>query len=250
MLVYLYDGTLEGLFCCVFESYKRREIPDMCCDEDHLQYALEQQLVHIKTIPARANRVWSGFISQCGEDAAMKVRDCFLSYEHDRASMLLRYMRLGFAHGKAVSGMLAHPDVLPVEKMYSHIGREQARFIQFLRFELMENGVYFARMQPVNNVLPLIMPHFADRYTDQPFVIYDPGHGIAGVYDLNGWYMAETGSINLPAAAESEREWKAMWRKFYGTVAIKERRNAKLMQQLCPKRYWVDMTEMPAIIKL
>ena len=26
-VVYAYDGSFEGLLCCVFESYERREIP-------------------------------------------------------------------------------------------------------------------------------------------------------------------------------------------------------------------------------
>jgi probable DNA metabolism protein len=244
MLIYLYDGTLEGLLCCVFGSYSRKEIPDVVCGEGYLQYSLDQRLVRVETHTARASRVWNGFVSQCGEEAAMKVRACFLSCEHERPTWILRYMRLGFSHGKAIIGMLTHPDVIPVEKMYSLVAREQKRFIEFVRFELMENGVYFARIQPHNNVMPLIMPHFADRYTDQPFLIYDSVNGIAGVYDLNEWYLVETHGVNLNPVADEEREWKAMWKKFYDTVAVKERRNAKLMQQLCPKKYWKDMIEM------
>ena len=26
-IIYRYDGTYEGLLCCVFESYEKREIP-------------------------------------------------------------------------------------------------------------------------------------------------------------------------------------------------------------------------------
>jgi probable DNA metabolism protein len=219
MLIYLYDGTLEGLLCCVFESYTRREVPDAVCDDGDLQYSLDQRLVRIETKAAHANRVWNGLAAQCGEEVAMKIRSCFLSCEHERATWLLRYMRLAFAHGRAVIGMLAHPDVLPVEKMCSLVGRESKRFIEFVRFELMENGVYFARISAQNNVMPLIMPHFADRYTDQPFIIYDPAHGVAGVYDLNEWYLVETDSINLPPAADAEREWKAMWKKYRGQRA-------------------------------
>ena len=26
-LIYLYDGSFEGLLCCVFQSYEKKEIP-------------------------------------------------------------------------------------------------------------------------------------------------------------------------------------------------------------------------------
>jgi probable DNA metabolism protein len=248
-LVYLYDGTLNGFFSCVYESYVRKDLPDLVCEESMLQFGFEQRLVSIGTNEAHAARVVRGLAGTCGEETYRKVHKVFLSFEHNRATMLMRFVHTAFAHGRAVEGMLAHPDVLPVDKMFCHIGREQQRFTQFLRFERMENGVYYGRIQPMNNVLPLIMPHFADRFTDQPFLIYNPVHKIAGVYDLNDWYLVETDQISLPEAAEDEREWKARWKRFYQAIAIKERRNEKLRRSLCPKRYWADMLEMPAVIR-
>ena len=47
-------------------------------------------------------------------------------------------------------------------------------------------------------------------------------------------------------ASPEERElgYQKLWKSFYNALAIEERRNEKLRQQHCPKRFWENMTEM------
>lgn len=34
-VTYCYDGSFEGFLCCIFESYRNKEVPTaICCDED------------------------------------------------------------------------------------------------------------------------------------------------------------------------------------------------------------------------
>ena len=248
-LVYVFDGSFDGLWSCIYDSYTKKEVPDLVCEDGFLQYGFEQQIHTVISNPESSLRVQRGFIKTCGQHATDIVRQCFLSHEPDRMTRLFRYIQLGFERGRSIVNMLAHHDVLPVEKMRMHIGNETHRFHQFVRFSQMENGVYYARIHPLNNVVPLIMPHFADRYNDQPFLIYDPGNGIAGVYDLNDWYLVETDDLQLPDESEAERDWKALWKQFYSSITIQQRRNEKLRRNFCPKRYWSDMLEMPIVIR-
>ena len=248
-LVYVFDGSFDSFWNCVYDSYIKKEIPDAICIDGNLQCGFEQYVHAVEGNSANSLRVQRGFAKACGQRASDIVRQCFLSFEHERMTWLFQYIRLGFERGSIITGMLAHPSVLPVEKMRMHIGNEVHRFHQFVRFSQMANGVYYARIQPLNNVVPLIMPHFADRYNDQPFLIYDPGNGIAGVYDLNDWYLVETDSLQLPEESEAEQEWKALWKQFYSSITIQQRRNEKLRRSFCPKRYWADMMEMPTVIR-
>ncbi len=43
--------------------------------------------------------------------------------------------------------------------------------------------------------------------------------------------------------AESEAAFRALWRRFYDTIAIKERENPRCRMSHMPKRYWGVMTE-------
>ena len=38
--------------------------------------------------------------------------------------------------------------------------------------------------------------------------------------------------------------WQNLWKVFYRTIAVEGRRNPKLRQNLCPKRFWPLMTEL------
>ena len=57
-LIYLYDGSFDGLLCCIFESYANHEIPDEICPE----YAYEQEVLwqvrQIETNGDYADRVF------------------------------------------------------------------------------------------------------------------------------------------------------------------------------------------------
>ena len=44
-------------------------------------------------------------------------------------------------------------------------------------------------------------------------------------------------------AGEEELRYRAMWRKFYDTIAIEGRYNPRCRMTQMPKRYWGDMTE-------
>jgi probable DNA metabolism protein len=54
----------------------------------------------------------------------------------------------------------------------------------FVRFEKMQDGVFFAKIDPDFNVLPLIRKHFKDRYQDQKWMIYDLRRNYGILYDL------------------------------------------------------------------
>ena len=42
---------------------------------------------------------------------------------------------------------------------------------------------------------------------------------------------------------EREAEYRLLWKRFYDTIAIKERENPRLRMSNMPKRYWGTMTE-------
>ncbi|MDL2233282.1 TIGR03915 family putative DNA repair protein [Ruminococcaceae bacterium OttesenSCG-928-L11] len=247
-LAYLYDDTFDGLLSAVFATYKRREEPYIIATGDNLQVMFGQEVVAIDTDFSHARRVESGIRKVMGADGWEAVRTAYLSHDGDRATKIYRYIRLGMKIGRAVATHLSHEDVQPILDMNRHTGNEAHLLTGFVRFSLMENGVYFARITPKNNVMPLILPHFAERFGDQPFLIHDPVHQIAGVFDLRDSYMVETDALNLPELAEGEEAWQKMWKRFYETIAIKERTNPKLRRTHMPMRYWHNMTEMNPLL--
>jgi len=246
MLTYVYDGTLEGFLCCIFALYTRHEVPDEIVEADYFQLRLDQQRVSIATDLAQADRVWQGIKKRMGAGALTKVRGVFLTSDPDKAIKLCRWLMKGFTVGKRIYNDITSEVGEPVEALYRRIAREQNQMIQFARFSQQENGVWFAKINPIDSVVPLIMDHFAARFNIQPFVIYDERHHLAGIYDRTQWYLAQTGELHLPEASAEEARYQALWRTFYDAIAIKERLNPHLRQNLLPKRFWGNMVELNA----
>ena len=242
-IAYVYDGTLEGLFTAVFTAFRRKENPAVIAPEGRLQMALGQEVITIQTDSALSERVEKGIRQKMGDMVYEDIWTAFLSQDADKSTKIYRYICVGLKMGASVREHLAHEDVTAISHLNRHTGNEAHLLKGFVRFSLMENGVYYAKITPKNNVLPLLMPHFTDRYSDQPLLIYDETNRMAGVYDLREWYLVETDGITLPDIAEGEEEWRQMWKRFYGAIAIKERTNRKLRRGLMPKRYWGNMTE-------
>ena len=243
-VIYRYDGTFDGFLTAVFEAYARRRPVKAITAREEIQMGWGQEEIFLETHLEKARRVEAGIRNKIGGTALHMVEVCFWSGEEDKDTALYRYLRAGFDLGRNIYNSLTHPHVLRVEYLYRNITREQDRVQGFTRFAEMENGVYYASIAPKNNLVPLLMPHFVDRFSIQPFLLHDTEHGLAGVYDGKGWYLVETQGLNLPNLSEREQEFRRMWKMFYDAVAVKERRNDKLRQHLMPKWYWRNLTEL------
>lgn len=243
-IAYVYDGSFDGLLSCVFMMYTSKCWPDVLVEENAQQLALDQQVVQVAANDAWARRVERGILAQMGSPVLQKVWTVSLSSSPDKGTVLCRYLRHGFTIGRRIYSDLAHPDVLAVDKLYRLVSREASVFREFLRFSQVEGGVYYARISPEHQVVSLMMPHFADRYPDQPFLIHDDVHQVAGVYTMQEWYLVDTREMAVPEITANELDFRRLWKSFYDTIAIQERMNPKCRRGHMPKKYWKNMTEM------
>jgi probable DNA metabolism protein len=105
------------------------------------------------------------------------------------------------------------------------------------------NGTLVAIIEPKNFVLPLVSPHFCDRFPSEQFLIYDKSHKVAFVYQNCKKSLIPLTHLELPEAGAEEERYRALWKQFYNTIAIEGRINPKLRMGNMPKRYWAHMTE-------
>ena len=57
------------------------------------------------------------------------------------------------------------------------------------------------------------------------------------------WAIVRVEEFHLGRPGEEELAFRAMWRQFYDTIAIRERENPRCRMTHMPKRYWDMMTE-------
>jgi len=246
---YLFDGSWEGLLTAVFESFSTKRWPEAVLPEVDAQLAFDQEAVFVSSDPVKARRVERGVVRRLGSAAHQKIWTAFLSGDPEKHTIIYRYICAGLEQGRSIYCALAHRDVLAIDKLCLQTTHEAQKLHGFIRLSRMDNGVFYSRISPNNNVLPLLMPFFADRYSDQPMLIFDSVHNLAGVYNLTEWYLVETDHIALPGFAEEEIPCRRLWKQFYHSIAIAQRCNPKCRRSNMPKRYWNNMTEFSFVEK-
>ena len=50
-------------------------------------------------------------------------------------------------------------------------------------------------------------------------------------------------NFNIPNITEKEKEYQILWKTFFDTISIKERKNSRLQMQFMPQKYWQDLIE-------
>ena len=243
-IIYIYDKTMDGFLSCVFEAFSKRENPMMISKSERVQLAIGAQVKKIETSPENADRVYKGIQEKLGRYTLAAVYQATLSAEEDAEIAALRYLRMGFKMGAAAYRNLADSRVLRMNQISHVVSREAGRYLEFLRFSELEGNILFGEFEPEPHVMPLIMPHFADRLNSQPFIIHDKGRRIAGVYNAKEWYLVSSSEMTLPQISENENEYRELWKLFFNSIAVKERVNPRLQMQFLPKKYWKYLTEM------
>ena len=241
-LVYRYDGTYQGFLCCVAECFQDKKLPQGIELQDEAQATLFG-VKEIETQPELAERVERSIPARISPEALRMVRDGFLTNLEEKELKLIRFLLLGYKYGAKVIRLTTHNDVHALNRALLFLKNEAHFHVEFLRFS--DCGEFLAAViTPKNMVLPLIAPHFCDRFNGENFMIYDKTHQMGFLYQNTGrreFFHAD--SLELPAPGEEEEKFRALWKLFYKTIAVEGRINLRQRMTMMHKRYWKNMTE-------
>ena len=240
-LVYAYDGSFEGLLCCVFESYEHKEIPSVIRPPG-VEQGLFDTAKWIETDEHKADRVFNSIPLKISSQAQELVKLGFLTCAKHKELLIYHFLRLGFKYGSKVMTMLTDNTVCSLQKSVRHLTSESHKYKGFVRFSVY-GEVLVAVIEPKNFVLPLLSPHFCDRFRNEAFMIYDKTHSMALIYRSQKAELIFVDELTLPEVNDTEVEYRRLWKQFYKTIAIEGRNNPRCRMSLMPKRYWGQMTE-------
>lgn len=240
-LIYRYDGTFDGLLCCVFQSFTRRETPAAIFSVEEGQASLYPER-WIETVPAHAARVYASLSQKISQDACDFVRRAFLTCLAEKELYIYRFIREGYRLGAGIMNDLTRDTVHVLNKAVRHLENEAHQLIQFVRFSQYGTALV-SIIHPKNTVLPLMAEHFCARYPNETFAIYDEPHHMLLSYHPYEAEFLHVDSFTPPKADGEEELYRALWRQFFETIAVEGRINPRCQMTHMPKRYWRDMTE-------
>ena len=242
-VIYLYDGSFDGLLTAVFDSYYNREIPVAIESGENIQEDLFCDIVTIVSDSGKAERVYKSIKSKISPAALENIYYTYLSDTLSKGRLCLDYIRAGYKFGKNVDMHVNIPCVTAVADAVLRVKNESYQYLQFVRFSELEGGIFYSEIEPKCDVLTLIAPHFKARLSNMPWMIHDIGRKMCMV--CNGKSCCLTPTDKIPSVKYSENELlcRSLWKKFYNTIEIKERHNERCRISHMPKRYWKHMTE-------
>jgi len=249
MTVVVYDGSFEGLFTAVFEIYEYRISEPNISRQAVSNGSLFGNTHVVTTNTAKATRVYAKLQSLISSKTLRQLYDVYLSEIKDIDNVLFRYIQLALQSNFVIENDYANPDVLLIQQTSRKVHREKHRMEAFIRFQLTNDGLYHAIVQPDYNVLPLIQKHFKERYADQRWLIYDVLRKYGLYYNL---HIVEEVQIDFRQPSvndgiicydENETLYQQLWQQYFSSVNIAARKNMKLHIQHMPKRYWRYLVE-------
>ena len=246
-VTYLYDGSMEGFLCCVYESVYSHTVPADILPEDTAQPTLFRQR-SIGTDAERAERVWASIPRRISPEAAQLVWCVFFSCMPGKELALLRFLLLGYRRGRQTTELVSHRLVQPLLAARQNLMNEAHLFKEFIRFSDYD-GVLATTITPQNFVLPFLTEHFCSRLKTEDFLIFDRTHHAAAVYENRRLRLIALDDLELPPATAEEQRFRTLWKQFYNTIAIEARENPRCRMAHCPKRYWENMLEMEEALR-
>ena len=191
------EDTQEGIFTGIYEAYERK------CDPAHtvIQAGEDGELClfsdYRKVVPdmEKAEKVARTLRRRFGEECFEQLCLALSSWQPDKGQAVYRTVVEGLS-GRVKGRLMEHlgnPYVARAFELSRAAGNESHHLLGFLRFSETSDGLLFAQIGPKNNVLAHMMPHFADRFPGENFVILDENRRIYGVHPAHKeWFLAHS----------------------------------------------------------
>ena len=260
MYVYRCEDTLESILTAIYRVYEERRPKEdvlLALDEEPRLFAEE---VIVEADPERSEKVARTLCRRFGMEDYERVCFALTAEDVGKAQAVYRTvvsgltLREGACYGQLFAGM-GDAQVCKAFKLARSAERECCHLEGFLRFEELEGGALYARIEPKNHLISFLMAHFADRFPEENFLIHDVGRGIAGVhYRQTGteeWVLMggkeEKGATVQKGVdtvlSDKELYYQNLFRRFCGEIGIRERANEALQRSLLPLHFRKYMTE-------
>lgn len=240
---YLYDGSFDGLLTAYFYAYKDTDVHGIYRQSGYQPDLLSQPL----TVPAqndKAQRIMHSVQQNLSAYTMQNLYLLYLSELPDCDLLGLQYLRLCFSQGAGINHAKHHPVIRRIEDARYKVLHELDHVKGFLRFQQLDQRVFYACFAPDHNQLPLLISHLERRFSDQKLIVHDEKRNCALLYNLHS-------SIIIPFTADDAAELLEhskddtidLFRRYFQAINIPERANPRQQAGYMPHRYRKYMPE-------
>jgi probable DNA metabolism protein len=246
-LIFVTDGTFDGLLTTLFEVYARKNPPNAIESEANDQLGLFERRVTIPTDSNKSERVWSGLKKHLGSKRRRMLFEAYLSGCPGVETAIYRFVWNTLPVRKNSSSSAHLSSHIQIENLSHKVRREAHRMKGFIRFHETEENQFIALIAPQYDVLPLVRRHFESRFADQKWIIYDTLRNYGLCYDRSQTreLRLDVDKLNNSGRDDGadEQLLQTLWQTYYNAVNISQRNNPRLHLRQLPRRYWRYLPE-------
>ena len=118
------------------------------------------------------------------------------------------------------------------------VSNEAHHFREFARFQSLDSKVYDCHLEPKNDVIMLVGNHFSDRMPSEHWMIIDDNRKTSCVHVKDGEnylrYLTDDEFSVLQKTESYEDEYTDMWKTFFHSISIEQRKNYVCQRNLFP----------------
>ncbi|EGC75260.1 hypothetical protein HMPREF0490_01150 [Lachnospiraceae bacterium 6_1_37FAA] len=256
--IYVCEDSLTGIFSGIYEVWKRKMTAEEAGLEvgDSFERRLFCEYIFCKAEERKALAVIRMIQKNLGVDVYEKISYALLSADRRKADMVFRAMLEAkkLSRKDRLMEHLGNEAVRAVFEMYRQVANEAHHYKGFVRFWELKNKTLFAKIEPKHAVLPCIAEHFADRFPQENWIIYDKTHEVFLIHEKGKRYYflqqymcmkGDSGSAQKIAGgfSEEEMDYEALWKEFVQSISVAERENRALQNQNLPLRFRTNLVE-------
>lgn len=251
-IILVCEDSNIGIFTGIYEAYERK----LNHDTTVLQVGEEQNLrlfaEYIRIMPSeeKSEKVIRTIRRRFGEETLRIIFEALASTDRQKGQAVYQMIVFGLRgqYKGALIDCLSQEFIVKVVALSTMVWHEYHHFYGFLRFQELENGILFAKIHPKAELLSFLGDHFSNRFPLENFMIYDEQHDYCLVHGSGQAWFTISGDIlrstALPGFSTEELQIQELFKYFCHKIAIKERENLSLQQQMLPLRFRPNMVEM------
>ena len=244
MLKLVYEDSFEGFLTAIYYAfYSKDEITSIDTDS-YDDIDMLTTVKYLETDLEKYQKVKTAIVTKIDPLALSKIYSLYLSNNKDKGILCYKYLKTAFKIGSDIHKHLYLDRVREIDLIERRVSLEAHRFTGFVRFSLINDKFLYSPIEPDNNILELISPHFQRRFSNEYWIIHDIKRNIASVYNRVSWEITEMNEDIYSSLKNYSDEFEDLWKNYFVSTTIKERTNARLQKQFMPKRYWKNLTEI------
>jgi probable DNA metabolism protein len=241
--IYLYNNSFISLLCLIKELIKNKIVPLNIKNIDY-QKTLIDEVIYLNILEDEG--IINEIINKVGIYVFNIIYYIFLSNHDNKEIIIFHFFVHSLKYKNKIIYMRNIKSVSEALKICKYVSRENHKMKGFLRFRELENKVLYAEFSPENNILFLLSSHFEKRLGNEYWIIKDVNRKLISIYDKNSFTILdeEEFSIHTLNVSNEEKYIEELWKNFYKTIGIKERKNDRCRMNFMPKKYWKYITEV------